>query len=372
MALAMAFHPLMAVGGFFIWTVCAAWRFLPAKVLIPLVLLLGAAGTWFLATPELASRYLGTMDDRWRDVILMATPFNFVSEWQLYDWINIAFGLIGVAAAAFAYRQKNATYACLLMSVTVLGVVAVVGTAVAENLPYALPLQGQPYRALWILKVVQIPFAFWFAARFLGLLQWYGPPVAAFLLCFLGLTTDLPLELCLPLFFLPFAVLRYRGMDTMPRFFSWWSLSLVVSVLLGALVWAGYKIAILLANYGDVMKQRDLLEFARLLTTSLGPLPWVVIFACFAVWLARRNAFSGRLQGALVALLLLIQGGNAYLLASPYFRENYTCHGQDIRFVQDYLRAQARRRLQPFTVASAGSNTFGSICMPKAISIGGR
>src|SRR5207253_3172127 len=79
--------------------------------------------------------------------------------------------------------------------------------ALAESLPYALPLQGQPYRALWILKMLQIPLAVWFAAKLWQMPEWYGPLVAALLAFILALTTDLALERLFPAFVLPVMLL---------------------------------------------------------------------------------------------------------------------------------------------------------------------
>jgi hypothetical protein len=378
--LAMAFHPLMAFGGFLIWAGTLAWSVLPGKLLVFLTSVLGIAGTLVLATPSLATGILGTMDESWHEVILRATPFIFVSQWKASDWLNIAMGLIGLAAAAgFRSRESGVRSrrsevegqrsevglttsdlrpltsgfrppasdlrlpdSCLrrrfLVMVAIVSVAAVVGTALAECLPYALLVQGQPYRALWILKVLQIPFAFWFASRLWRMPQWYGPVGAAALVGVLGLTTNMALERCFPLFFLPVLVVRYRGLSHPPLYRDWWPRSLMASLVLGFLGWALYKLVLLTANHAAILEHLDLLDFARLLIENIGPITWLVLFAVFALWAARRPHFSRGMQGACAVVILLVQGAMAMLPASPSFRENYTRYGKDIRVIQEFLR----------------------------------
>ncbi len=291
LALAMAFHPLMAVGGLFIWAGCLAWNFLPGKVLLMATTLLGIAGIGgaILAIPTLGLALFGPMDESWREVILKASPFNFVSEWKITDWVNVGMGLIGVGAASYTFWKSNNPLGRFFAVATIVSIAAVVGTALAESLPYALLLQGQPYRALWILKVLQIPFAFWFASRLWSMPEWYGPMGAAVLIGVLGLTTDMPLEGFFPLFFLPIFMLAKRGLDPVPRRADWWRQSLGMSLVLGAMCWAVYKLVLLVANGAALLQRYDMLEYGGLLATNVGPIPWLALFALSLVWLARRT-----------------------------------------------------------------------------------
>ncbi len=203
---AMALHPVMAFGGVLIWGCFCLWCVVRGPAFAILLAGIGAAVSWFLATPSLAGRLLGTLDDTWHEVILRATPFVFPSEWVVTDWINIAMGLIGVSAAAYLSARVNNDKARFLWTVTLVSVVSVVVTCCAESLPYALLVQGQPYRALWILKVLQIPFAFWFAVRLWRVDAWYGPLITVVLIGAMGMTTSLMVEWFFPLFFLAILV----------------------------------------------------------------------------------------------------------------------------------------------------------------------
>jgi hypothetical protein len=354
MVLAMAFNPLMAAGGVFIWAGCWAWQVLPGKVPMFVAVVVGGVTVLVLATPSLAEPILGTMDESWREIVRRATPFMFVSEWTESDWLNAGMGLVGVGAAAFAFCRSNATTrlgSCqgdensltlrrgrFLAMVTAVSLIGLVGTAVAENLPYALLVQGQAYRALWILKVVQIPFAFWFAARLWSVPCWYGPLGAAALIAALGLTTNMILEWCFPLFFLPLLIVRYRGLSQASLLSDWWRPSLAGSLVIGFTGWALYKLVLLFVNHATAVHLQGPLNFARLLLGSVGPVTWVLLFALFVAWAARRLDFGRGFQGATLALVLLVQSAMALLQAVPFFRENCTRYGKDIHFVQEFLR----------------------------------
>jgi hypothetical protein len=337
LVLGLAFHPLMAIGGLAIWAGSCAWNLLPGKILVFLVLVLGLASVLVLSNFTVGSALFGTMDESWREVVRRATPFNFVSEWYVEDWLNVGMGLIGVGAAAVACWKGNVVHGRFLLLVTIVSVAAVVGTALAESLPYALLVQGQPYRALWILKVLQVPFAFWFAVRLFGVPQWYGPLGAVTLIGFLCLTTGLALEWCLPLFLLPVFMLGYRGLERAPSRPDWWRRSLATSLVLGFLGWTLYKLSILLANHTRLMSRVDTLDYGRLLIDNIGPMSWLVLFVLFAGWTARRSNFARGFQGAVLAVLLVAQGAMALLQASPSFRENHTRYGKDILFVREFL-----------------------------------
>lgn len=337
--LAFVFHPVMTVGGLLIWGACVVWDLLSGKALAVLVVVLGLATTLLLATPALAARLFGTMDEEWRDIILRATPGFFISEWPAADWLNVVLGLGTVSAAAYATWGTGRGR--FLTVVSMVSVTALVGDVVAESLPYALLLQGQPYRALWLLRLVQVPCAFWIAARLLDVPRWYGPLGAVLLIGMLGLTTDLPLEKSLGLFVLPIAALRYRGLNDVPLVADWWRRSLLASLALGFVSWAVFMLYLFGSNIASALARMDVLEFVRLLLERMGPIAWLVLFMQCVSWGAEWTKFSAGFQVAVATLALLAQGAFALLAGGPEFRERLTLHGQDIRFVQEYLRKNA-------------------------------
>src|SRR5205823_5289795 len=81
------------------------------------------------------------------------------------DWIQLVISLLTVAAAAGLLRRKNPRVARLL---AVLGLAAAggfVATLVASEAGYKLLFQGQPYRVVWVLQLLQGPLLLWMAAR---------------------------------------------------------------------------------------------------------------------------------------------------------------------------------------------------------------
>ena len=96
-----------------------------------------------------------------------ASAYNFPSEWGMPDWLNVAMSLAGAYlgdgnAAPWGDHARRRRF--LQVSVAV-GIAGILGTALGAELPYALLFQGQPYRALWILKALQVPLGFWLIRR---------------------------------------------------------------------------------------------------------------------------------------------------------------------------------------------------------------
>jgi hypothetical protein len=168
--------------------------------------------------------------------------------------------------------------------------------------------------------------------------QWYGPLGGVALIGALGLTTDMALELWFPLLFLPVLVVRYRGLNPAPLRADWWRRCLLTSMTLGAVSWAIYKGTLLLRNHADLSRRSDALAHVRVVIENIGPITWLVVFALFAAWAARRTQFARGFQGVMIAVVLVTQGAMALLPTSSSFRENYTRYGRDIRFVQEFLR----------------------------------
>src|SRR5207237_10090732 len=90
--------------------------------------------------------------------------YNFPDEWSLSDWMQMVVpGLIVLAAAWHARHEKllfRMSWAVLLVSCG-----GLVATVVASRNGCTLLFQAQPYRAVWLLKVLYVPLGFWLAVR---------------------------------------------------------------------------------------------------------------------------------------------------------------------------------------------------------------
>jgi hypothetical protein len=341
MVLAGLLHPLMAVGGLLTWAGVflvdwLGWR--PAALVAGGCALAGAA---FLAMPSVAGRFLGTMDDAWRDAVLRATPFNFVSEWAVPDWINVLLCGVGLAAGVALNFRQDPRRACFNTIVFLVGVAAVLGTLLAGALPYALPLQGQPYRALWILKVLQIPLCFVLADRLWRSDSALRQVFALALLAFFVITSALPVEWCLPLFFLPVLVVYFRGLERQPRRPDWVMCSVVTSVVLGEFVWALFKEGLCLQHRAELLVQRDHYDLILILIGTVGLLPWVALFVGLLAGLARLGV--GQRSLALGCLGVFLAASLFFFLfpRTHFIRDSKTGDLADILFVRDFLGRQS-------------------------------
>ncbi|HVS37847.1 MAG TPA: hypothetical protein VMS17_19975 [Gemmataceae bacterium] len=152
-------HPLMAFGGALVFGGWWAVERFGWKWTLIVCAGLAAVMAAILIYRPLGTRLLGPMDNEWREYSRRAVPMNFPSEWILFDWINLGAGLVfAFAVGLVPCREEDRRIARFGLVLGVVSAVTVVGTFVAAWLPYALPLQGQPYRALWLLRLMQAPF----------------------------------------------------------------------------------------------------------------------------------------------------------------------------------------------------------------------
>lgn len=180
--LGMAFHPLMAVGplamacGFFILD-RGGWR-----IGVVVFLLAVAALATVIWVEPLGLKVFGHMGADWKADVRRASLYNFVDAWPRMDWVNLALagGTLGLSWALWPDAWLRKMFAAILA-------VAVVGMAtfaLAPKLPYALLFQGQGYRAVWVVHVLQAPLTLGLAA-----ILWPRGPWARTLAVLLGIIT---------------------------------------------------------------------------------------------------------------------------------------------------------------------------------------
>ena len=349
MVLAGLLHPLMAVGGLLIWGGVCMIEKLGWRLALGSLAITALAAACFLATPSLAGPVLGEMDETWRDAVLRPTPFNFASEWELGDWSNILFCFVGIAGAVWILghsvreSQEDRRRIAFLVVVGLVGIVAILGTIVAENLPYALPFQGQPYRALWILKLLQAPLCFLLADRLLRSRNLALSLFAFAPLVFL-LNSGLPrmwhLRGALILYFLPFAVLIIRGLGRRPRRSDWLIRCLAVSLALGEIAWCAYRESVTLDGLSVLLEIHDTFALAHLVLFNVGIIPWMLLLLGTAAWFLCRGGSPRSLGLASLAICLLMQTAFFAIPHTAFVREHGTRHLQDLLFARDFVRQQ--------------------------------
>jgi hypothetical protein len=158
-ALSMVLHPIMGFSGLCIWVL----HQLPSR-LRPRTLLLGAAFVaagivGVLAYQPLGTALFGHMDDEWRACVTRANSYSVPSAWLLTDWLAIA-NAFAIVAAGRTFLSWKPSARRMLDAIMLLAAVGLAIGLVAPWLPYKLLIQGQAYRAVWLLQFVQLPVLF--------------------------------------------------------------------------------------------------------------------------------------------------------------------------------------------------------------------
>lgn len=225
---ALALHPLIAFVGVLVALFCAGARLVSVRVLLMLTALACIGLGAFCLNDGLGMRFLGRMDDEWRDLVFRRSGHCFPSDWTFLDWVRIG-SAFGLTLAARRYLTPAASTFCL--AVCAAGFLGLVASWFAEETPYALLLQGQPFRALWLLQLLCLPLGFFLVFRFAAEPRPLPQLVALLLLYCVGSNFDAsPQVLVTSLYALPVLALCFRGLGRSPRHPRWLSLSAAVSL----------------------------------------------------------------------------------------------------------------------------------------------
>jgi hypothetical protein len=335
---AAGLHPLMAFGGLLIWGAFQIWQFLGGKAFFGLTAVAGAVAAFVLANEPIGLRCFGAMDDDWREAILHASSFNFPSEWGREDWWCLAFQLAIAGAALWQYRAdpERARFTAVVALVSVAGTV---GAILAERLPYALFLQGQPYRALWILAFLHLAWASWLFVEWVSsssrAVQLAGCAVLAYLCCVNGLLD----EMLFPLFVLPFAVFLLRGLDQDPRDRAWLPHSLQASLVIGGIGWMSYKFFLLAIEFDRLVdKYMEMRDDVEVLLANLGPIFLVLVVAAILVRVG--GQWRNRSAWWTAAACLLLQTVFFVFAETDFYAEHCTRYRADLHRMRTTLDAE--------------------------------
>ncbi len=278
----LAMHPLMGFGGLLVFLGWCLLRLVPRVRLLALIgvgLVLAAS---LNLTPSLGGRFLGLMDETWRGESCSILPCLFSSEWQLGDWFQIAY-VCAVTLVARRFLPGDPRLRDFWTAVLWVSLLAVIGSVLASSSPYALAVQGQPFRCLWPIQLLHVPLAFLLAKSWWARGGSLGPGAAVLVLAYPGLGwPDLldPLVLFILLLALTSSIaacLMIRGTTTVPRSPGWcWrclAIGLCVAglsrtmIFLRSLVVARDRLAVL---DGDAYLQLFPLAIAPVLSFGFG------------------------------------------------------------------------------------------------------
>ena len=332
---AAAIHPLMAFGGLLIWAGFHLWKYLGVKVFVGATVLATALAAVVLAIEPIGTRVFGPMDDLWRQTIISASSFNFPSHWARDDWYYLAFQLAILGIVIWKYRSLDGVKARFLIVLLFVTFAGSIGAVLAEELPYALFLQGQPYRALWMLAFLHIAFVFWLWIEWSRQSSWLAQLAGCALLAYLCCVNALADEFVLAALLFPIMALGLRGLEKEPRYPGWLVHSIQMSLVLGAVGWAAYKVVLVLRGYEEILlkyhEHRDLVEVVLL---NLGP----IVFLLGACWFLVRfmdTRWSRPMGYALTAAFCLAV--QTFYFAFPqtdFYREHSDRYRADLNTVR--------------------------------------
>jgi hypothetical protein len=336
---ACSLHPLMGIGGLAVLTIWLATEYLPRRVLLAAAAVLGLGGAVVLFSPPLAARVFGQMDDDWLMHVRFSTAYNFPDEWSPSDWLQIAVPFTLMLAAAWRFRgeQRIARLSAAVLLVAAGGLLA---TTVASRYGYALLFQAQPYRAVWLLKVLYVPLGLSLAASLWSERSERSRLAAVGVFGSMCLTSFILEELILPLAFLPLFALYFRGLEPKPRSLSWLGDALTCSLALGLFGWGAYKFGLIAAFNEPLVRYHGGLYALGQMLNSLGPVFWSTV----ALWLVarryRRDGFGLRTATLAVAIFVAVQAASFLVPFTAYYRAHYQRGFDDVQFVSHFLHRQ--------------------------------
>jgi hypothetical protein len=328
--LAVGIHPLMAFGGLLIWAGFHLWKYLGVKAFIGISVGAGVASAIVLSVESLGIRCFGEMDDDWRQAIMYASPFNFPSLWSWRDWCVLAFQLVILGIVIWKYRFGDVDKFRLLIVLMLVTLAASVGSILAEQLPYALFFQGQPYRALWMLAFLHLAFAFWLCAEWSNDASLPGRLASCVLLAYLCCVNGIGTEFVFPILLFPLMAVALRGLDKEPHRPGWLIRSIQFSLVFGAIGWAAFKLIVLAKGFEQLLSEHtEYREVAEILLRNLGP----IVLCVAACWFLVRFSAPRLVWYSLAAGCIGLQ---VFFFAVPetdFYCTHYTQYRADLQKV---------------------------------------
>src|SRR5262249_13712097 len=126
------------------------------KRLVALVILLGGPALAVLLSGPLGARLFGHMDGVWCETARLTNDYVFFTEWPPSRWLEFVAAL-GISLEACRYLAPDPPVRRLVLMVIGVALLGIAGSALAELMSYALPLQAQPFRLLWLIQLLQVP-----------------------------------------------------------------------------------------------------------------------------------------------------------------------------------------------------------------------
>lgn len=333
---ALPLHPLMAFPGVLIVAGWTAVTRLEKKWLLVLLFLAAMAAAAFLNDRLLASRWLGSMDSTWRESVRRVNPYNFPLDWTADDWLRMVLSFAVVLTAAWYLREDVPIRRLLLILAGTAGL-GLAGGIAACFLPYALPLQGQPYRWVWPLELAFYPLGFLLAWRLWMARRGAAQLAALGLLAYLNDTTwDSPIWLSAFSSAALLSIVVWRGTSDGPRV-PVWMMRAAFALALALPLCTIFHLGLIVRLRGQLADLLEPVELLQVVTCLIDPLSRLALVVLSAVLLARLTTFSwkfglGCFGVCLVSMLIFF-----VLPQTQFYAEKYGRYEADERFIAAFL-----------------------------------
>ena len=351
MAFGAWMHPIIALPGIFIALYLVGRKWFSEGFLWTALGMGVVAFALSLAVPSWGRALYGDLPIEWKLQISATNPYCFPAFWSWTSWEWLAGTLlIGVFALA-SCRSKSHTPPLVANEnkrrlLTASLCIATLGTmlaCLAPQLPYALPLQAQPYRNAWILHLLAIPAGI-DLARTLWRRQSAPSRIAAFscgaFLLFMGAPSWKLVAVAATLAFTLGHLFQKPAKVGTAVF---WSATTVLTLLL-TIVAVG-ALAKMTLTRGHFLQGANV----WLLGLPAGVMPLLILsvslLAVYGGWQWIGQAVGHRWRQAILGTTLaLVLGGSVYLTTTPWCGRRGPAREQDIAFVTQTVRELSDRQ----------------------------
>lgn len=325
LVVAALLHPLMAAPAWAIAGLTGLWQWKGPRAVF---VVLGASILAFAAllASDFGEQVFGRFDTSWRELVMQATSAHFPEYWSANDWLQIALAM--AAVVGFVVLEPDAERRWFAAAIGMVGMAGVLGSIVFSRLPFALPMQIQPYRALWPLMLMKAPLLWTFAVRAAASQQacvrWLSP-IAAATFTLHGFAFA---EWMLPILLWPLA-LRWtssEGRRDLPG-------GLTLSLLVSGGVFGLLPLTYLVPHFESLLRDFDFRAWYGLAASTVFGLPPILLLLQIRIRLDMCFAC-----GVVLAL------GWFLMPRTEAYQDRLTPDGSSTRFVREFLDEHCPQR----------------------------
>jgi hypothetical protein len=358
-AVATLAHPIMGFGVVMLLVIVVGMECFPRRIAVAgfgVGLTIGLIGLTYL---PFGRALFGTMDPEWLTIVRQGSAYALLGGWTVSDWARTIVALGLVSGAAFVLRHECPLRARVLLAATLTAIAGLGATAAADRLLYRLLIQAQPYRAIWMIHVLQVP-----AAAFLAWRAWrsggWGRVGAVMLLGLVSLMDFAVPEIVLPLTAVPILLILQKRLG-IPRSPETLAAVIAVSLIVGLTAWGLLRLQFAMTRARDLLAVMDVILYVRTLTGCVPRFVWLVLVLAVLSRLTRQ----ARAIGAVTVLAITIAGAThvtAFGISQvPSLRARLRPDGADVDFVRRFLRERYASETPPLTVYAGAWGAIGYV-----------